>query len=57
LDGDKKGPLDKHIMLREDEDMLSENALKVVREFIQREKTNLNFSLMALAETPASSLP
>jgi ubiquitin carboxyl-terminal hydrolase L3 len=57
LDGDKKGPLDKHIMLRGDEDMLSENALKVVREFIQREKTNLNFSLMALAETPASSLP
>jgi ubiquitin carboxyl-terminal hydrolase L3 len=56
MDGDKKGPLDKHVILREDEDMLSNNALSVVREFVQREGgTNMNFSLLALAQIPMSS--
>lgn len=58
MDGNKKGPLDKQITLSDDEDMLSEPALRVVREFIQRERgTNLNFSLMALAETSVSFSP
>ena len=51
MDGDKKGPFDKHVMLREDEDMLSKNAL---REFVQR-GTNMNFSLLSLAQIPMSS--
>ena len=34
IDGDKKGPLDKHVILRADEDMLGKNALSVVREFV-----------------------
>lgn len=49
MDGSKKGPVDKGVDLREGDDMLGENAMKLVKEFIEREKDgNLNFSLMAL---------
>lgn len=51
LDGDRKGPLDVGITLKEGEDMLSEAALEAVRSLIRLEEgTNVNFSLMALVE-------
>ena len=49
LDGDQKGPADRGLLLRPDEDMFAEGGLNIVREFIQRENdVNFNFSLMAL---------
>lgn len=49
MDGNKKGPIDKGTVLSGDQDLLSEEVLKFVREFIQREKDgNPNFNLMAL---------
>jgi ubiquitin carboxyl-terminal hydrolase L3 len=50
MDGGKKGPVDKGIVLG-DQDLLEEEALGLIREYIQREGSgNLNFSLMALTE-------
>ncbi|KAF3031937.1 ubiquitinyl hydrolase 1 [Didymella heteroderae] len=52
LDGDRKGPIDKGVLLKHDDDMLSEGSMNVVREYIQREKGgNIGFSLMALVRT------
>lgn len=52
MDGNKNGPIDKGVLLKEDEDLFSEGGLSLVRQFIQREQGgNPNFSLMAL--TPA----
>lgn len=52
LDGDRKGPIDKGVLLKHDDDMLSESSMDVVREYIQREKGgNIGFSLMALVRT------
>lgn len=49
MDGDRKGPIDKG-PLGQDEDILSENALRIVREYLEREDGgNLGFSLMVLA--------
>lgn len=49
MDGDSKGPVDLGPGVGQDEDLLSEGALGVVREYILREKNqNLRFSLMAL---------
>jgi len=49
MDGDKKGPVDTGVKLREDEDLLSECGVGLVRKFFQREKgENMNFSLLAL---------
>jgi ubiquitin carboxyl-terminal hydrolase L3 len=49
MDGDKKGPVDTGVILREDEDLLSERGLRLVKEFIQRENgENPNFCLLAL---------
>ena len=49
LDGGRKGPLDRGDLGLEN-DVLSEEALKVVRSFIEREcGENLNFSMVALA--------
>lgn len=57
LDGDRKGPVDRGLLLGPDEDMLAEGGLRIVKEFIQRED-NFNFSLMALVQnatkTPVS---
>ncbi|KIP12846.1 hypothetical protein PHLGIDRAFT_17540 [Phlebiopsis gigantea 11061_1 CR5-6] len=51
LDGDRKGPLDLGIALKEGEDMLSEGALEAVRSQIRLEDgANVNFNLMALVE-------
>ena len=48
LDGDRKGPVD-HGALEAGEDVLSGRALRVVQNFIGREKgVNVNFSLLAL---------
>ena len=47
LDGDRKGPIDRG-KFGGSEDMLSEGCLNLVRDFITKEKGNLNFSLMAL---------
>ncbi|CCG84597.1 protein of unknown function [Taphrina deformans PYCC 5710] len=50
LDGRRKGPID-HGLLGEDEDMLSEKALNVVKQFVSKagDGGDLNFSLCALA--------
>ena len=51
LDGDRKGPLDLGIALKEGEDILSEPVLEVVRSLIQLEDgANVNFNLLALVE-------
>ncbi|KAF2502536.1 peptidase C12, ubiquitin carboxyl-terminal hydrolase 1 [Lophium mytilinum] len=48
LDGDKKGPIDRGA-IDEDQDMLSQGGLELIREFVDRENGgNINFSLMAL---------
>ena len=49
LDGGRKGPLDRGD-LGPDNDVLSEEALQIVKRFIERERgENLNFSMVALA--------
>ncbi|KAG7452029.1 cysteine proteinase [Guyanagaster necrorhizus] len=49
MDGSKKGPVDKGVQLKGDEDLFSEGGLSLVKEFIKREQDgNPNFSLMAL---------
>jgi ubiquitin carboxyl-terminal hydrolase L3 len=52
LDGRKKGPVDTGRTLQGTEDVLNEEGLELVREFIRREKDgNLNFGLLALVPT------
>jgi len=52
MDGNSKGPIDRGSLLHKDEDLLGENSLNIIREYIQREKgENLGFSLMALAKS------
>jgi ubiquitin carboxyl-terminal hydrolase L3 len=54
LDGDRKGPIDLGVSLKEDEDMLSGAALEPIRTFLQREnRENLNFGLLALVKGQA----
>jgi ubiquitin carboxyl-terminal hydrolase L3 len=48
LDGDRKGPVDRGDLGME-EDLLSEKALAVVKEFIGRVSEGVGFSLLALA--------
>ena len=50
LDGDKKGPIDSGYTLQAHEDILSERGLTLVRNFMQREKENSNFGLLALVD-------
>lgn len=51
MDGDRKeGPVDLGGSLEDDEDVLAEAGLSVVRKFIEREGgENMNFSLLVLA--------
>ncbi|KAG9003090.1 ubiquitinyl hydrolase 1 [Tulasnella sp. 427] len=50
LDGDRKGPVDLEIVLKEGTDLLDDRVLAVLRRFIYGEDgINQNFSLMALA--------
>jgi ubiquitin carboxyl-terminal hydrolase L3 len=52
LDGDRKGPINKSVMLATNDDILAEGGLGIAREFIQREKgDSTGFSLMALVPT------
>ena len=48
LDGDENGPID-HGPLDASDDVLSEKALGVIRDLVQRAAGNLGFSLLALA--------
>ncbi|KAK0185993.1 hypothetical protein F5146DRAFT_1124706 [Armillaria mellea] len=49
MDGRMKGPIDKGITLKEDEDLFNESGPSLVKEFIKREQDgNPSFSLMAL---------
>ena len=48
LDGDRKGPIDRGLVLGPDEDVLAPGGVSVVREYMERERGNTNFSLMAL---------
>jgi ubiquitin carboxyl-terminal hydrolase L3 len=51
LDGDRKGPIDRGLVLASEEDMLASGGLSVIREYIEREKGNCAFGLMALVHT------
>ena len=48
LDGDENGPVD-HGLLNDADDVLSDKALGVIRDLVQRHAGNLGFSLLALA--------
>jgi ubiquitin carboxyl-terminal hydrolase L3 len=49
MDGDRKGPIDLGITLAEEEDLLSDQALDVVRSFIAKYGDgSVNYNLMAL---------
>ncbi|KAG8157776.1 hypothetical protein KVR01_012438 [Diaporthe batatas] len=55
LDGDRKGPLDRGLVLGPGDDMLAMGGLGVVREYIEREQGKCTFGLMALVNTGHSS--
>ena len=55
MDGDKQGPEDMDVRLHEEDDLLSEKALSAVRRAIQQGEGNVNFSLMALGMSDAST--
>ncbi|OLL25750.1 Ubiquitin carboxyl-terminal hydrolase isozyme L3 [Neolecta irregularis DAH-3] len=48
LDGRRSGPLDRGI-LPDDQDLLGEAVITLIRQFIQREQSNIQFSLVALS--------
>ncbi len=48
LDGDRKGPVEIGSVLGPDEDVLAPGGVSVIREYMERERGNANFSLMAL---------
>ena len=48
LDGDRKGPIDRGLVLKAEEDVLHPDCLAVIRQYINLEESNPNFSLMAL---------
>lgn len=48
LDGDWKGPIDRGLVLGPEEDVLAPGGVNVIREYMEREGGNTNFSLMAL---------
>lgn len=50
LDGDKWGPVDLGVVLAEDEDLLSERVLDVIRVRIAKTEHGESFALMALAD-------
>lgn len=51
LDGEKEGPVDLGVAVSEEGDLLSEEVLPTVREFIKRSDDSLNLSLIALAQS------
>ncbi|KAH8748446.1 ubiquitin carboxyl-terminal hydrolase, family 1 [Diaporthe sp. PMI_573] len=51
LDGDRKGPIDRGLVLGPGDDMLATGGLSVVREYIEREQGKCTFGLMALVNT------
>jgi len=48
LDGDRRGPLDRGLVLEPGEDVLAPGGVNVIRGYMERERGNTNFSLMAL---------
>jgi ubiquitin carboxyl-terminal hydrolase L3 len=49
LDGDRSGPIDRGVLVSQDEDMLGEGMLDHIRAFMKRyEHENMSFNLMAL---------
>ncbi|KAJ7591548.1 ubiquitin carboxyl-terminal hydrolase [Mycena floridula] len=50
MDGSKKGPVDRGIIIEEGQDVMCDAGLGLIREFLQREAAsgNENFSLLAL---------
>ncbi|KAK1767900.1 peptidase C12, ubiquitin carboxyl-terminal hydrolase 1 [Phialemonium atrogriseum] len=48
LDGDRKGPIDRGVVVQPEEDVLAPGGLNAIREYIECEPGNTNFSLMAL---------
>lgn len=49
LDGDRKGPIDRGVVLGPEDDVLAPDGVNAVREYIEHEQGDLRFSLMALA--------
>jgi ubiquitin carboxyl-terminal hydrolase L3 len=55
MDGDRKGPINKGVKLKPEDDMLSEAGIDIVKKYIERESSdNISFSLMVLVETKCS---
>jgi ubiquitin carboxyl-terminal hydrolase L3 len=53
LDGDRKGAIDRGVILAAEDDMLSGAILSLIQDCIDRERgENIGFSLMALVQTP-----
>lgn len=50
LDGDRTGPVDTGIVLRDNEDVLSSKVLASVRKYVDDAEDKVNFSLMALVK-------
>ncbi|KAK4101367.1 ubiquitin carboxyl-terminal hydrolase, family 1 [Parathielavia hyrcaniae] len=48
LDGDRRGPVDRGLVLEPEEDVLAPRSVNVVQGYMEREQGNMNFSLMAL---------
>ncbi|KAI0398821.1 ubiquitin carboxyl-terminal hydrolase, family 1 [Xylaria palmicola] len=50
LDGDRPGPIDTGVVLGPENDLLTENGVNFVRQYIEQGKGNANFGLMALLQ-------
>jgi ubiquitin carboxyl-terminal hydrolase L3 len=48
LDGDRRGPIDRGLVLGPGEDVLAPGGVDVIRGYMERERGNLGFNLIAL---------
>ncbi|KAI5861922.1 ubiquitin carboxyl-terminal hydrolase, family 1 [Durotheca rogersii] len=55
LDGDRTGPIDRGQVLGPQDDVLAPGGLNVIREYIEHERGNSNFGLMALVRRGGSN--
>ncbi|KAK3369351.1 ubiquitin carboxyl-terminal hydrolase, family 1 [Lasiosphaeria ovina] len=55
LDGDCKGPIDTGIALSAEEDVLSPQALGLIRGYVEQEEESIGFNVMALVHTAGIS--
>lgn len=53
LDGDLPGPVDRHIALGTDDDVLAAKSLDLIRSYLEQGGGNASFNLMALVNVTA----